>query len=62
MPVGLYPLFLSLGLFSWALGALLPLPTAPRVGLVVAVVCFLLAAILAVVDVHSVTAALGAYV
>lgn len=47
MPVGLYPLFIALGLFCWALGAALPSPSAPRVGVVLAAVFFLLAVILA---------------
>jgi hypothetical protein len=49
MPVGLYALFVALGLFCWALSTVVPGPgTAPTVAKVLALVSFLLAVILAI--------------
>jgi len=48
MPVGLWPLFVALGLLSLALGLLLPTPHGRPAGLIIAAILFGIAAILAI--------------
>lgn len=49
MSIGLWPLFVALGLLSLALGLLLPTPSGRPAGLICAAVLFGIAAILAVI-------------